>query len=137
MWHYALGNKSSLLRELIGSSTAKTATGLPIQACEFGEVKIKVNSDRSEKLHQRTTNRQETLLLVRDFSVKHELIALCGKQIDPGRTALYIYGIKCSADEEGNFGNVLITKKINSNDIQHNISHMSFQVMLQTWFIEL
>lgn len=42
---------------------------------------------------------------------------------DLGRTALYIYGIKCSADGEGNFGNVLIAKKINSNDLKHNISH--------------
>lgn len=137
MWPYALRNKSSLLRELIGSSTAKIATGLPTQACELGEVKIKVNSDWSAKIHQRAINRQETLLLVRDFSVKHEVIALCGKQIDPGRTALYIYGIKCSADEEGNFGNVLITKKISNNDIKHKISHTSFQAMLQTWFIEL
>lgn len=30
VWHYALGNQSSLLRELIGSSTAKVAAGLPI-----------------------------------------------------------------------------------------------------------
>lgn len=78
--HYAPGNKSSLLREIIGSSTAKTATGLPIQT-GFGENKIKVNSDWSAKFHQRTINRQETLLLLRDFSVKHEVIALYGKQI--------------------------------------------------------
>lgn len=102
MWHYALGNKSSLLRELIGSSIAKTATGLPIQT-GFGEVKIKVNSDRSAKLHQRTINRQETLLPVRDFSVKHEIIALCGNAQQMKKTLeMYLY-----------------QKQINSNNTQY------------------
>ena len=81
MWYYAPGNKSNLLTELIGSSIAKTAIGLPIQGCVFGAARSKVNSDWSAKHHQRTINRQETLLLVRDFSVKYEVIAMCGKQI--------------------------------------------------------
>lgn len=118
-WYYAPQNKSNLLTELTGSSIAKTAAGLPIQGCVFGAVRSKVNSDWSAKHHQRTINRQETLILVRDISVKYGVIALYGKQIDPGRNALYIYGIKCSTDEKGNTGNELITKKINSNSIQH------------------
>lgn len=45
--------------------------------------------------------------------------------------------MKCSADEEGNFGNILITKKIIIDDIKHNISHTSFPAMVQIWFIKL
>lgn len=44
-----------------------------------------MNSDWPAKHRQRTVNSQETLLLVRDLSVKHEVIDLCGKQTGPGR----------------------------------------------------
>lgn len=45
--------------------------------------------------------------------------------------------MKCSADEEGNFGNILVTKKIIIDDIKHNISHTNFPTMAQIWFIKL
>lgn len=133
MWYCAAKNKSNLLTELTGSSIAKTTAGLPIQGCVLGAVRSKVNSDWSAKHHQRTINSQETLILVRDISVKYGVIALYGKQIDPGRNALYIYGIKCSTDEKGNVGNELITKK--STVTVYN-THTSFQAVLKIWFIE-